>query len=111
MLYLLHRIGEGPAYTLGAKPPARIEDIPGPGDYNVPRAISTGALCVKQIGAVHGLGLPLLGSAWRTVLTPVAATVVHGSSPQATSAYPVSRFVKMMCAEQWCAWAGTQGQL
>ncbi len=36
-------LGAGPSYTMLGKPPEMVEDLPGPGEYNLKRDVNTGA--------------------------------------------------------------------
>jgi hypothetical protein len=42
-------IGVGPAWTFPAKPKEKVEELPGPGEYTIPREIATGEVACMHI--------------------------------------------------------------
>lgn len=45
-------MGVGPAFSMQGKPREKLEEMPGPGDYDVPRPVATGASGLLRIGVV-----------------------------------------------------------
>lgn len=48
-------VGLGPAYTMGVKAKDRVDELPGPGDYDLDRDIRTGILSYLLLTSSTGL--------------------------------------------------------